>query len=67
MASAGGPVRFFKNGRGMDVFNGEFFALLIAILQSSSIVHALSDNVADLYARGPAVRVAIVTALDFVP
>lgn len=51
----------------MDVFIGEFFALLIAILQSSSIVHALSDNVADLYARGPAVRVAIVTTLDFVP
>ena len=59
----GGPTSLFTNGRLLWTF----FLLVIAILQFSSIIQTLSDNVADLYARGPAVQVAIVTTLDFVP
>ena len=65
MAGAGGQVRLFTNG--MDVFVGVSLVLFITVNQFPSIVQTLSDNVADLYARGPAVQVAIVTALDFVP
>lgn len=58
-------MRLFKNG--MDVVVGVSFVPFIAINQSPSIVQTLSNNAADLYARSPAVQVAIVTALDFVP
>ena len=57
-------MRLFTNG--MDVFVGISVVLFIAVNRFPSIGQTLSDNVADLYARGPAVQVAIVTALDFV-
>lgn len=65
MAGAGEQVRLFTNG--MVVFVGISFVLFLAVNQFITIGQTLSDNVADLYARGPAVQVAVVTALDFVP
>lgn len=58
-------MRLFTNG--MVVFVGISFVLFLAVNQFITIGQTLSDNVADLYARGPAVQVAVVTALDFVP
>lgn len=61
MAGAGGQVKPFKNGMDVSV------EISFVLFQPPSIAQTLSDNVADLYARGPAVQVAIVTALDSVP